>query len=429
MPLQSYECSSLTHRYARLGDQQSSSVTSAPLPPHTHTHSQGPGTSKYTSSVDLLTSLTGIDGVSVYLYHNPRLRGWLQYLLPNRMNEVLGVQHIKAYVFDDSVVLSGANLSHEYFVNRQDRAWLFGQFPALADFYTGLVRVLSQFCYRLAPDGSLHRHSLATDPVTTPLRSFEKRFRAALEHYINDVRTRFPAEHIQPNQSTLICPLVQFGPYGIQNEEQFTLSLLRHIISDTEHHYDMALASGYFNLTEFYAKLLIDFGTYQLRSKLTLLCASPTANGFLNSRGLSGYIPMAYRESLIRLLTRFGPHTRGIAYPTILEYNRPGWTFHAKGLWYERYQHSENNPQHSDTSFTLIGSSNFSYRSLNRDLESQVAVWTTDPVLRAQIQNERNHLFQTTYAYPVLLSKLVAQTQFRLPWYMRVLFPILHTYM
>ena len=37
------------------------------------------------------------------------------------MNESVGVQHMKAYVFDDDVVMSGANLEDNYFTDRLDR--------------------------------------------------------------------------------------------------------------------------------------------------------------------------------------------------------------------------------------------------------------------------------------------------------------------
>lgn len=153
------------------------------------------------------------------------------------------------------------------------------------------------------------------------------------------------------------------------------------------------------------------------------------ANGFLNSRGFSGYIPMAYRESLIKLLGRFGSLTSQLTWPTVLEYSRPSWTFHAKGIWFEQGEKCDQTTSQPHTSFTLIGSSNFSYRSLNRDLESQVAIWTTDPHLRAQILAERSNLFNATYVEQVFLSQLVTQTQYRLPWYLRFLHPILHRFM
>lgn len=43
----------------------------------------------------------------VSLYHTPDLRGLLRLLVPQRFNETIGVQHIKVYLFDDSVIISG----------------------------------------------------------------------------------------------------------------------------------------------------------------------------------------------------------------------------------------------------------------------------------------------------------------------------------
>lgn len=43
----------------------------------------------------------------VSLYHTPDLRGLLRLLVPQRFNETIGLQHIKVYLFDDSVIISG----------------------------------------------------------------------------------------------------------------------------------------------------------------------------------------------------------------------------------------------------------------------------------------------------------------------------------
>ena len=43
----------------------------------------------------------------LYLYHNPNLRGVTKKLLPERVNETIGVQHMKIYIFDDKLVISG----------------------------------------------------------------------------------------------------------------------------------------------------------------------------------------------------------------------------------------------------------------------------------------------------------------------------------
>lgn len=37
------------------------------------------------------------------------------------LGEISGVHHQKIAVFDDTIIIGGANLSHNYFVNRRDR--------------------------------------------------------------------------------------------------------------------------------------------------------------------------------------------------------------------------------------------------------------------------------------------------------------------
>ena len=43
----------------------------------------------------------------LYMYHTPRLRGVLKKVVPERFNEVVGLQHTKINVFDDNVLLTG----------------------------------------------------------------------------------------------------------------------------------------------------------------------------------------------------------------------------------------------------------------------------------------------------------------------------------
>jgi len=51
--------------------------------------------------------------VQVALYHTPDLRGILKRFLPDRWNEGIGLAHMKIYVVDDTVIISGCvNRSH-----------------------------------------------------------------------------------------------------------------------------------------------------------------------------------------------------------------------------------------------------------------------------------------------------------------------------
>ena len=57
------------------------------------------------------------DSVTIALYHTPDLRGWIKALLPERYNETIGLFHMKVYVFDDTVIMSGCvNLNWLLFI-------------------------------------------------------------------------------------------------------------------------------------------------------------------------------------------------------------------------------------------------------------------------------------------------------------------------
>jgi CDP-diacylglycerol--glycerol-3-phosphate 3-phosphatidyltransferase len=43
----------------------------------------------------------------LFLYHNPRLRGLTKKLLSERANEILGVMHMKIYIIDNDLIISG----------------------------------------------------------------------------------------------------------------------------------------------------------------------------------------------------------------------------------------------------------------------------------------------------------------------------------
>ena len=43
----------------------------------------------------------------IALFHTPNLRGILRRIIPERFNETINVMHLKAYLFDDTLIMSG----------------------------------------------------------------------------------------------------------------------------------------------------------------------------------------------------------------------------------------------------------------------------------------------------------------------------------
>ena len=88
------------------------------------------------------------------LYHTPNLRGILKKTLPGKFSEIIGLQHTKVFVFDNDVCISGANLSSDYFTQRQDRYILIKDAPKLANYFEGLIDSIASFSFDLKPEVS-----------------------------------------------------------------------------------------------------------------------------------------------------------------------------------------------------------------------------------------------------------------------------------
>ncbi|KAM4624023.1 CDP-diacylglycerol--glycerol-3-phosphate 3-phosphatidyltransferase, mitochondrial isoform 1-T2 [Polymixia lowei] len=333
----------------------------------------------------------------VSLYHTPDLRGLLRLLVPQRFNETIGVQHIKVYLFDDSIIISGANLSDSYFTNRQDRYVLLENCGEVADFFSELVGAVGDVSLQLQPDDSVAMLEGMVHPYKGNREDFSASARERIMEVVNTARTRQQllnqsedsedegagereeGEGEEGQEDTWVFPLVQMKPLGIQVDEQVTQRLLTDAGPDAT----VFLTSGYFNLTRAYMGLVLGAG-----ADYRILTASPEVNGFFGAKGVAGAIPAAYihiARQFYNKVCQLGQQER----VHLHEYHRPQWTFHAKGLWY--YLRGQDQP-----CLTLIGSPNFGYRSVHRDLEAQIAIVTENQELQAQLQEEQEMLYKSS---------------------------------
>ncbi|XP_005097727.1 CDP-diacylglycerol--glycerol-3-phosphate 3-phosphatidyltransferase, mitochondrial [Aplysia californica] len=355
---------------------------------------------KFNSRSMLRPLMADYKSVQVALFHTPDLRGILKRLVPDRFNETIGLTHVKLYLFDDSFIISGANLSNDYFMNRQDRYILFNDCPELANFFNDLVKAIMSFSLSLSADDSL---SLAPDWDIHPYQDSDNglRFKLAarkkiqsclrLGESVTDIRKRdrqkVREENVADGQSsgtlppdTAVYPLVQMGPLGVSYDEQAMLGLLR----SSQPQDNILLASGYFNLTDHYMAVILD----QSQAKFSILMASPQANGFLGAKGIAGAIPYSYIYLAHQFLRKVQSRQQ-LPRIHMMEYSRDSWTFHGKGLWYYL-------PGHALPSLTLVGSPNFGYRSVYRDLECQVAIVTENKGLQEQLREEHVNMYSSS---------------------------------
>ncbi|EJD02180.1 CDP-diacylglycerol-glycerol-3-phosphate 3-phosphatidyltransferase [Fomitiporia mediterranea MF3/22] len=340
---------------------------------HVHLHldynrSTRPGPA---STASLLTPLIKEypDRVHAHFFKSPKLKGLMAKLVPRRFDEGWGTWHAKVYGADDEVLISGANLNDSYFTNRQDR-YLHFKSPLLSNYCYSFLKTMTPFSYQLEsgspyamswPSNSLHPEHIE-DEAGKALQTFQ-------DHELRGSLTKL--EESQNNDEiVLLFPIIQAGQFGIREEEECIDLLFKHLDQHSASTGTKPLidfTSGYFSLAEPYQKLL-----QQSHADCRLLCASPLANGFFGSSGVSGRIPEGYtflEQRFWRGVLRAGRAWKDGHGIQLHEWEKNNWTYHAKGLWVSPISTSNATAELEPPVLTLFGSTNLNSRSANLDIE------------------------------------------------------------
>lgn len=364
--------------------------------------------------VPLVTEF-GPERVEIRMYHTPNLTGLRKKYIPKRINEGWGLQHMKLYGMDDEIILSGANLSTDYFTNRQDRYHVFSS-KQITDYFYSIYDAVSRLSFLVNPSAqepagytlSWPVSNLAPSPLISP-RAYVKHSSAVLSPLIqpplssSSSTTSLSSTIEESKTSTTIYPLLSltqlFPPSpstitpSTATEQLALASLLRTLASPAYKTSSWTFTAGYFNPSPFLASLLLSTTS----TKNTVITASQQANGFFGSKGVSGLLPPAYTLLSRRFLERARREGRESDI-TLKEWRRGtvgeegGWTYHAKGLWISLPSPSPFPASSPGVSISVVGSSNYTKRSYGLDLEAGCVILTSDPGLQTRLAEEREHL-------------------------------------
>ena len=369
------------------------------------------------------------DRVKVCMFHTPNLNGWKKKRMPKRINEGWGLQHMKLYGFDDEIMLSGANLSDDYFTNRLDRYHLFKS-KELADFYADVHQAVSEISYDMVssderPGGfelQSPMHRGLPDPVWHPQR-FKRHAKQLLEPLIHKKARQkmFPVEF--DKDKTFVYPLAQFDVllgqprnrgvpmlgYEVAtytSTEKPALTKLLTALAEDERlrNARWTFTAGYFNIDPEISEKLLEATprSTQLVAQdhkekpCTVITASPWANGFYGSPGVSGMLPAAYTLLSRRFLKQVAKAGKDDMVQ-LKEWRKgtvgepDGFTYHAKGIWVTLPPQISDDSQieeEAGPSVTLVGSSNYTKRSYSLDLEIGALVVTGDEALKRRLKAE-----------------------------------------
>jgi CDP-diacylglycerol--glycerol-3-phosphate 3-phosphatidyltransferase len=329
------------------------------------------------------------------MFHTPNLTGLRKKVIPKRINEGWGLQHMKLYGVDDEIILSGANLSSDYFTNRQDRYHLFSS-KELTHYFKQIHDGVCDLSFDVQPSTSPSGYTMtwpSSNRGPSPLESASA-FKSAAQKHLAPLLTpaNSPVPVARKPGGTTIHPVLSLVPLLPTSTELPALtSLLTTLATPAFAAASWTFTAGYFNMTPSFRRLLLSTRP----ASGTVLTAHPHANGFYGSKGVSGMLPDAYTH-MAKMFVRTVRH-EGLAESIALkEWKRgkigetDGWTYHAKGLWvtFPTPPSATSEPGADDPSLTVVGSSNYTKRSYSLDLEANVVITTADPGLRRRLGEE-----------------------------------------
>jgi CDP-diacylglycerol--glycerol-3-phosphate 3-phosphatidyltransferase len=362
--------------------------------------------------------------------------------------------HIIDYSEASGSNLCSANLSDDYFTNRLDRYHLFSS-KELSDFYAAVHDAVCDISYQLLPSdvnpGGFELHSPHERGVPDPLwhtKRFKQYAKQILEPLIHKKARQkmFPVPFTK--EKTFVYPLAQFDvllgePKNMRlldyefatytsTEKPALTRLLTSLDEDPRlRRSSWVFTAGYFNIDPDICKLLIAAapsreilapGTNLSEKACTVITASPWANGFYGSSGVSGMLPAAYTLLSRRFLRTVAKAGKEDAIQ-LKEWRKgtvgepDGMTYHAKGLWVTlppQIGDKDGVAEEMGPSITVVGSSNYTKRSYSLDLEIGAMIVTGNEDLKRRLKQEAENLqANATVTTQDDLSKIERRVGFR----------------
>lgn len=213
---------------------------------------------------------------------------------------------------------------------------------------------------------------------------------------IDELPTIYKPEDINPDDLVFIMPTFSIPNIQVKKDMEF----LKKMFFLLEEHVDrmsdeigqekaniekqkimINLISGYPAFPDFFYQNL-----FNQNLNMKIIGASPFANSFFDAGFVKGRIPKIYRERLKNVKKLFDQNK--LKDPKlqqkIYEWEKLNWTFHAKHL----------NMNFGDNGWYLstIGSSNFSRRSLEKDIECNMFIFSRSSGFRTKLEDEQKNI-------------------------------------
>lgn len=205
-----------------------------------------------------------------------------------------------------------ANLSGDYFTNRQDRYMEFLAHPPLANYFHNLLKTVASYSYRaLASDTSTPHPQMnivwpdnnpAASPIDTPALipdlklSAHESFTTLTRHWasqpLSSLSAPLPPSNTPHNAfDTSVRPVLQMGPFNISQETDIVVPAIFRTANSLATAPGGSLTtidwtSGYFSVQERYKELVLDS-----KANVRIVAASPEVRRVLMHFAFVRFVP------------------------------------------------------------------------------------------------------------------------------------------
>lgn len=282
--------------------------------------------------------------------------------VPINTREVFGVLHIKGFVFDDTVLYSGASINNVYLHQaekfRYDRYQKITD-PALANSF---VDFINQF---LLNETAVYALDCAERPSTKENRSNIKAFRKQLA---NEGRYRFESA-VGFEQGLKITPL--FGLGGSHNLLNETIENLFLLVQEK-----LVICTPYFNFPRSLQQKLRRL--LKQGKKVEIIVGDKTANDFFIPPSepfkMAGALPYLYEKNLRAFSKKFEWEIKQ-GNLVIRLWKQGDNSYHLKGIWV-------------DDNYILLTGNNLNPRAWRLDAENGLLLQDPQQSLKSMVEQE-----------------------------------------
>jgi len=318
--------------------------------------------------------------------------------VPVKSKEVLGVLHLKGFVFDDTLLYSGASINNIYL--QENTRYRYDRYHVIDN--KSICDTLVDFCRRCLLESSAVR-SLTEENIPDkkklkhPIKQFKKSLR--LDDY------RFTADKQRvPHKQVSVTPMLGFG--GRRNLLNDSIIQL---LKKTENH--ATIFTPYFNLPN-----KVNKGVKRLLKKgktVNIVVGDKTANDFYipidETFTKIGIVPYVYETNLRKFLKRNQKFVNSQLLNVYL-WSHADNSYHLKGISVDEQMH-------------LITGHNINPRAWLLDLENGLLIRDPDQLLASQFRHEYQTILtharriehfekiETLSDYPEAVQKLMRKVK------------------